>query len=100
MAVLDADTAVYRYLEALPAKTKMTVYTKRAAGARTNVVAVLQKEEGFGDWQVVSRPATADAAQLPEAWPHEPGAISARTLADTFKSNRDLWADVNERSRR
>lgn len=98
--VFDADTAAYRYLEVLPAGTTMIVHTKNeGAGARTNEVAKLKKEPGkMGDWQVVSRPATADASLLPETWPAHPGIISSRTLADTFTANRDLWARVQEKT--
>lgn len=51
----------------------------------------------MGDWEVVSRPATANPALLPETWPGgHPEIISTRTLADTFAANPDLWAAVSE----
>jgi hypothetical protein len=97
--VFSAETAAYRYLEVLPAGTTMIVHTNKPAGARTNEVAKLKKEPGkLGDWQVVSRPATADASLLPETWPAHPGIISSRTLADTFTANPDLWARVQEKT--
>lgn len=72
----------------------MTVMTDNSAGARTNVVAVLRKHgDVFGDWEVLSRPSTADASLLPET---APGWISSRTLADTFSADPDLWASVDE----
>ena len=95
--VLSAETAIYRYLELLRAGAKMSVYTKNSGSARTNIVAMLRKEEGWGDWEVVSRPATADPTLLPETFGGElAGMISATTLAETFESNRDLWAAVSE----
>lgn len=99
--VFSAKTAAYRYLDALPGGVTMTVHTDRSAGSRTNEVAVLKKEPGtFGDWQVVSRPKTADASLLPETWGEHPGIISTRTLADTFTTDSDLWARVNEETGR
>lgn len=95
MAVLKADTALYRYLEVLNAGTKMTVYTRNSPGARTNVLAVLQKEKGWGDWDFVQRPKTSDASQLPATWLENPEVISANDLAKAFE-NPDLWADVSE----
>lgn len=96
--VLDAETGVYRYLDLLPGGSKMLVRTRGATKGRTNEVATLEKEPGpWGDWKVMSRPATADAALLPETWPGQhPGIISTRTLADTFMGNADLWASVRE----
>lgn len=95
--VLNVETAFYRYLELLRAGAKMTVYTKNSGSVRTNVVAVLKKEDGWGDWKVVSRPATANPALLPETFGEKhPGIISARTIADTFESDRELWATVKE----
>ncbi|KTR17088.1 hypothetical protein NS330_10030 [Curtobacterium citreum] len=96
--MFSAETAAYRYLDALPAGSTMTVHTNKPARARTNEVAKLKKETGkMGDWEVVSRPATADASLLPETWPAHPGIISTRTLADTFTANTDLWARVKEK---
>ena len=96
--VISADSALYRYFDLLRGGVRMTVYTKRSGAARTNVVAVLQKEhDDFGDWQVVSRPATADPAMLPETWGGvHAGIISTRTLADTFAADTDLWGTVRE----
>lgn len=77
----------------------MNVYTKNSApGARTNIVAVLEKEtDTWGDWKVVSRPVTADSSALPETWPGgHPGIISTRTLADAFDADEALWAEVTE----
>jgi hypothetical protein len=97
-AVFSAETAAYRYLDALPAGSTMTVRTNNSVGSRTNEVAKLKKEPGnWGDWEVVSRPATADASLLPETWPAHPGIISTRTLADKFTADPDLWAQVKEK---
>ena len=73
----------------------MTVYTKAQASARTNRVARLEREDDdFGDWTVLERPITADAAELPQTFDGD--VISAKDLADVLDSNPDLWADVEE----
>jgi hypothetical protein len=96
--VFSAATAANRYLQVLPAGTTMTVHTKeQPPGALTNEVAVLKKESREGDWQVMSKPKTADQSTLPETWAAHPGVISSRTLADTFMTNTDLWARVKEK---
>lgn len=96
--VLDAETGVYRYLDLLPGGSRMLVLTRGPKRGRTNKVAILEKESDlYGDWKVVSRPATADASLLPETWPGQhPGLISTKTLAATFMGNTDLWASVRE----
>lgn len=99
MTVINADTALYAALKFLPEGTKLTVYTKNSGRARTNTVAELQKEPGSGwdDWQIVKRPATADASLLPATWPTEdPAVISSRDLADILGSDLDLWANVDD----
>lgn len=94
--VFDAETAAYRYLSVLPLGTKMTVYTRDSGGARTNVLAILEKENRSDDWRVLSRPSTADASQLRETWPNE-HAISTTDLAKAFTENAALWASLKER---
>jgi hypothetical protein len=99
MTVLKIETALYAALKFLPEGTRMTVHTLDWAGARTNVLGELRKEVGRGshDWQIIHRPATADASQLPATWPSEdPAVVSSRTLADTLGSNPALWADVHD----
>jgi len=96
--VVTAENALYRYFDVLRGGATMTVYTKNHGGARTNVVAVIRKEPGvWGDWEVVSRPATANPDFLPETW-HEAhaGIISTATLAETFAADSDLWGSVSE----
>lgn len=93
--VFDAETAAYCYLSVLPLGTRMTVHTRDSGGARTNVLAVLKKENRSNDWRVLSRAFTADAGQLPETWPNE-HAISTTDLAKAFTENAALWARLKE----
>lgn len=99
MTVIKADTALYAAFKFLPEGTKITVYTKNSGRARTNVVAELRKQPGGGwdDWQILKRPATADATLLPATWPTEdPAVISSRDLAGALENDPDLWADSDD----
>jgi hypothetical protein len=90
---------MYCALKFLPEGTKLTVYTKDSGHAPTNVVAVLRKERGGGydDWQIVKRPATADATLIPATWPTEdPAVVSSRDLANSLGSDPNLWGDVED----
>jgi hypothetical protein len=95
MTVLNSDTAFYAALKFLPEGTKMTVYTRTPGKARTNVVAELRKElgNGWNDWEVLKRPASADASLLPE---DQPAIISTKTLAGALEVNSYLWASVDD----
>ena len=98
MTVLKIDTAMYVALKFAPEGMRMTVYTKKHEGARTNEVAVLRKEPkngGWGDWQIISRPKTADASLIPATLPQEhPEIIYSNDLARVLSENPDLWADI------
>lgn len=97
--LLSSETALYAALKFLPEGTRMTVNTKNHGRARTNTVGELRKEPGGGgnDWQILKRPATADASLLPADWPQEdPAVISSRTLADTLEAHPEMWADVDD----
>ena len=99
MTVIDSESALYAALKFLPEGTRLTIHTKTAGRARTNIVAELRKEPGNGwnDWQVVKRPSTADKSLLPATWSSEdPEIISCRDLADTLGRNLDLWANVDD----
>ena len=99
MTVLKIDTAMYVALKLVPEGMAMTVYTSDPAGARTNEVAVLRKEpnNGWADWQVVSRPKTADASLLPATHPEEqPEIIYSNDLARLLAGNPELWASIND----
>lgn len=99
MTVINAETGLYAAFKFLPEGTKITVYTKNQGQARTNVVAELRKEQGNGwhDWQILKRPATAEKSLLPATWPtDDPAAISSSDLADTLNNNRDLSATVED----
>lgn len=98
MTVIKADTALYAAFKFLPEGTKIKVYTKNSGRARTNVVAELRKEPGgWDDWQILKRPATADATLLPATWPTEdPAVISSRDLAGALANDPDLWADSDD----
>lgn len=99
MTVFNSETALYAALKSLPEGRTLTVYTRNSGRARTHTVAVLRKEPGGGwdDWQIIKRPATADASLLPATWPTEdPAVISSRDLADTLGTNADLWANVDD----
>jgi len=99
MTVLNAQTGLYAALKFLPEGTKLTVYTQDSGRARTATVAELRKEPGGGwdDWQILKRPATADATVLPATWPTEdPAVISSKDLAATLTNNSDLWANVDD----
>jgi len=98
MTVLKLDTAMYVALKFVPEGMRMTVYTKKHDGARTNEVAVLRKEAnsgGWGDWQILSRPETADARLIPATLPEEhPEIIYSSDLARVLSENPDLWATI------
>lgn len=99
MTVINADTALYAAFKFLPEGMKITVFTKNSGRARTNVVAQLRKERGGGwdDWQILQRPATADANLLPATWPAgDPAVISSQDLADALSNDPDLRADSND----
>ena len=100
MTVLKIDTAMYVALKFVPEGTRMTVYTENPAGARTKEVAVLRKElnnGGWGDWQVLSRPKTADPSLIPATHPGEqPEIIYSNDLAHVFSVNPDLWATIDD----
>jgi hypothetical protein len=102
MTVISSDGVYYAAFKFVPQGTRLTVYTRDRGNARTNEVAVLRKEPrevdsaNWGDWEVVSRPKTADASLLPETWSAHPGIISTRTLADAFEANPGLWAEVHD----
>lgn len=99
MTVIDAETGLYAAFKFLPERTRVTVYTRNKGRARTNLVAELRKEPGGGwdDWQILTRPASADPSLLPPTWPTEsPAVISSRDLSDAIENNRDLWANVHD----
>jgi hypothetical protein len=102
MTVISTEGVYNAAFKFIPQGTKMTVFTRVPGNARTNEVAVLRKEPkevdsgNWGDWEVLSRPKTADPSLLPETWSEHPGIISTRTLADTFQANPDLWAEVHD----
>lgn len=100
MTVIRSNTALYASLKFLAEGTKLTVFTDRHGQARTNVVAELRKEPnngGFHDWQVLRRPASADATLLPSTFTGEdPELVSNRALADALEANPDLWIDVDD----
>ena len=99
MTVLSVNTAMYAALKFLPEGTRLTVYTENSGPARTKIVATLRKELGGGwhDWQILTRPVTANESFLPATWPSEvPAVISSQDLARTLVENADLWADVKD----
>lgn len=99
MTVINSENALYAALKFLLEGTKLTVYTKNSGRARTNTVAELRKKPGGGwdDWQVLKRPASADASLLPSTFTNEePEIVSTRTLADALEVNTDLWANVDD----
>ena len=76
--VLNAETGLYRYLELLPAGTRITVHSKATGPrARTNIAAELQKERGFGDWQILSWTDAVSSGQLSDRQ-----ALHARITSD------------------
>lgn len=90
---------MYCALKFLPEGTKLTVYTEDSGHPRTNMVAVLRKERGGGwdDWQIIKRPATADASLIPATWPTEdPAVVSSQDLAKSLDSDPNLWANVED----
>ena len=99
MTVIKADTALYAAFKFLPEGTKITVYTKNSGRARTNVVAELRKQLGgsWDDWQVLKRPASADATLLLATWPTEdPPIVSSRDLAGALTNDTDLWVESDD----
>ena len=99
MTVLKIDTAMYVALKFVPEGMQMTIYTNNSVGARTNVVAVLRKEPnngGWGDWQILSRPKSADASLIPATLPQkQPEIIYSNDLARALSENPDLWASID-----
>lgn len=93
--VLDTTTATYLAFKFAPGGTKLTVHTRAQGAARTNVVVELRKESTgvWADWEVLSRPVTADASLVAE---DAPGVVSNRALANSFEANHDLWADIDD----
>lgn len=100
MTVLDAGTALYVALKMVPEGTRMTIYTRNRGRARTAEVAALRKEPnngGWGDWEIVSRPKTADASLIRATiTDHEPPIIYSRHLAEAMTANPDLWAEIHD----
>lgn len=100
MTVINVETAMYVALKFVPEGTHMTVYTRNPSGARTNEVATLRKEpnnRGWGDWQIISRPKTADAELIPATISSEhPEIIFSRHLATVLSENPDLWASTHD----
>lgn len=93
--VFDTTTATYLALKFAPGGTKLTVHTRTPGHSRTNEVVELRKESTgvWADWEVLSRPVTADAALVVE---DSPGVVSNRALASAFEANHDLWADIDD----
>jgi hypothetical protein len=89
---------MYVALKFVPEGTKMTVHTDKPGRALTNEVAVLRKEPnngGWGDWQILSRPKTADASLIPATRPQEqPEIIYSKDLAQALSSDPNLWATI------
>lgn len=99
MTVISSDNALYAALKFLPEGSRMTLFTRDSGAARTAIVAELRKEAGNGwhDWEILRRPATADASLLPATWSSEiPEATSTKSLADAMTANSDLWAEVHD----
>lgn len=88
--VLNADTGVYRYLDALGAGSKVTIFTRgeKPKGSRTNCIAVLVKEED--DWDWIPKEMRVEIHTIGE------GVVSTTDLAAFLTSDADLWASVNE----
>lgn len=62
-------------------------------------MAVMRKEvgNGWGDWQILSRPVTSDSSILRATWPNEdPQIISSRDLANALQGNPELWGDIDD----
>lgn len=98
MTVLNSDDGLYAALKIAQEGTRMTIYTKDPGASRTNVVAELCKTIGNGwhDWDILRRPATADHSLLVADWPDDdPPGISSRKVAETLTANRDLWAQID-----
>ncbi|MBN8424409.1 hypothetical protein JF531_07725 [Microbacterium esteraromaticum] len=75
-----------------PAGTRLQVFTKNDAGARTNRLMTVEKEAAeYADWKVIERPKTSDASILPNSFGDDDPVISPRDLADAIMTG-DVWA--------
>jgi hypothetical protein len=81
----------------MPKGTRLEVFTNhKPAGARTNRVVTLRKEaDGYADWEIIERPATADHSILRPTFGEADPVVSIRDIADAIMSG-DVWAGVHE----
>lgn len=93
---LTADTGVSLALQYMPKGTRLEVFTRnKPAGARTNRVVILRKEDdGYSDWEILERPATADHSILRPTFGEDDPVVSIRDIADAIMTG-EVWAGVN-----